>query len=75
MRRTISTAAATRSDSSCFADPKLENDTIAIRGRMPSSRTKLAVWIAISASARASGSMLTVVSAKKSSSRPGSANM
>ena len=49
----------------CFTDPKFENDSIATRGSTPSRHTKLAVADAISASVSASGSMFTVVSAKK----------
>ena len=47
-------------------EPKLENEIIATRGSMSKRRTASAVSSAISASSSAVGSMLTVVSAKKS---------
>src|SRR5207247_1281853 len=59
------TARRTLSTPGCFTEPKFENESIATRGSIPSRHTKLAVAEAISASVSASGSMLTVQSAKK----------
>ena len=51
-------------DSGWGADPKFENEIIAMRGATSNARAASATWIAVSASVSASGSMLTVASAK-----------
>ena len=61
----MATACCTFVAAGCFTEPKFENDSIAMRGSMPSRVTNFAVAVAISARVAASGSMFTVVSAKK----------
>ena len=60
----MSTASAIFFDSGCGAEPKLENEIIAMRGVTSNARAASATWMAVSASVSASGSMLTVASAK-----------
>ena len=62
--RTIPSARCTIVACGCSAEPKFENDTIAMRGSTPIERTASATCTAMSASVSASGSMLIVGSAK-----------
>ena len=62
---TIAVAFRTVSTTGCLTEPKLEKESIAIRGANPNSRATPAARIAISASSAAVGWILTVVSAKK----------
>ena len=62
---TISVARAIFSDSGIRADPKLENDSMAIRGWILKACATLAAPMAISANCSAVGLTFTVVSANR----------